>query len=299
MTTVRDLTYPLCSFALLALFAASAVAQELRPVDLVDVEREDRLQDKIIDGQPAPPGKYPFQVALVASHTPVNFEAFGQFCGGTLIDELWVLTAAHCVLNTEPEEIDVYIGAQELPTGGAPTGERVPLVRIISHQGFDAGTYDNDIAMLKLASATGIATTRPSTQDEFATASSDASDLTVIGWGLTDENAAQGVPLLHEVDVEFQSDKLCHKNYAAAFLNIPGADGEVTKNMFCAGRIEGGKDSCQGDSGGFIGRQGSAGDWQQFGVVSWGLGCAQPGLFGVYTKVSNYGEWIQRVMDAF
>jgi secreted trypsin-like serine protease len=83
----------------------------------------------------------------------------------------------------------------------------------------------------------------------------------------------------------------------------------ITENMFCAGRPEGGKDSCQGDSGGFIGvpvpaspgnttTNGGAKPHVSLGVVSWGIGCAQPNLFGVYTRVSKYTEWLAEMMKS-
>ena len=63
--------------------------------------------------------------------------------------------------------------------------------------------------------------------------------------------------------------------------------------MWCAGEPEGGKDSCQGDSGGFIGAWMGNGQWVQLGIVSWGVGCARPDLFGVYTRVANYATWVE------
>ena len=291
-----------CSFGslfVLTLFASGSVAQGVRPVDRVDVQAEESFNDKIVGGQVAPAGRYPFQVALIASHVPVNSEAFGQFCGGSLIDAEWVLTAAHCVPNTQPEEVDIYVGAQELPTGGEPTGQRFALSRIISHQGYDADTHDNDIAMLKLAQpATDIATTRPADAAEFNAASDADAEVTVIGWGRTAEGG-QSSPVLREVSVPFQASDLCEANYADFLLGIPGATGIITGNMFCAGREEGGMDSCQGDSGGFLGQGDTTGQWVQLGVVSWGIGCARPGLFGVYTNVSNYNDWIEAVQTQF
>ena len=90
-----------------------------------------------------------------------------------------------------------------------------------------------------------------------------------------------------------QDPALCEANYQAA---VPGSD--ITSNMFCAGEPAGGKDSCQGDSGGFIGAA-KDGGFVQLGVVSWGIGCARPELFGVYTRVGNYGDWVKKIMASF
>jgi secreted trypsin-like serine protease len=69
--------------------------------------------------------------------------------------------------------------------------------------------------------------------------------------------------------------------------------------MFCAGEPEGGKDSCQGDSGGFIGAPLGDGRFVQLGIVSWGFGCARPDLFGVYTRVARYQPWVGQIMQSF
>jgi trypsin len=86
---------------------------------------------------------------------------------------------------------------------------------------------------------------------------------------------------------------VCLKNYQQV---SPAS--KITTHMFCAGEPMGGKDSCQGDSGGFIGALLEAGGWVQLGIVSWGIGCARAQLFGVYTRVGDYTAWIQQVMQS-
>jgi secreted trypsin-like serine protease len=277
-----------------------ATAEAPRPVDqaLALQQPAPGTTDKIVGGEPAAPGKFPFQVALIAAPTPEGREHFGQFCGGALIGSRWVLTAAHCVPRTRPEEVDVYSGATVLPAGqGAANGMlgvRRQVERIISHQSFDR-SKDNDIALLKL---------KDPTPDQFkhsiiATPELEASygkpgaKVTVIGWGATLEGA-DTTPRLMTVEVAVQQTSLCEANYEATVPNS-----QVTNNMFCAGAPQGGKDSCQGDSGGFIGAPLGDGRWVQLGIVSWGIGCARPGLFGGYTRVANYGDWIREVQRDF
>ncbi|MDJ0896573.1 MAG: serine protease [Alphaproteobacteria bacterium] len=254
---------------------------------------------KIVGGISAPAGKFPFQTALVFANTPVGSEHFGQFCGGSLIAQNWVLTAAHCVPNTSPNEVDVFIGSTVLPSGGSgsttESGVRSSVDAIIVHDDYDPATSDNDIALLHItgpipSDLRTVLTATPEHDEQFAFPLGDA---LVIGWGAT-QQGGNTTPQLMRVWVDIQDSKLCQANYQDV---LPSA--QITDNMLCAGLPEGGQDSCQGDSGGFLGAPLGHGQYVQLGVVSWGVGCAQPKLFGVYTRVSNYADWISEQMSSF
>lgn len=278
-----------------------ADTEDPRPVDTVSPDSYDQeapTTEKIVGGTPAEPGEYPFQVALIASWAPDGEERKGQFCGGSLIASTWVVTAAHCVPDTKPEEVDVYIGSTVLPIDkNAPGvhGIRMHVTAIVSHDDYDPKNYENDIALLKLEGPVmdQLRPARLPTPEDLKTLFQVGDPVTVIGWGRTSEQA-NGADRLMQVIVNVQSNSTCQTNY----MNyIPST--KITGDMLCAGVPQGGKDSCQGDSGGFLGSKSPDGDWVQGGIVSWGIGCARKDLFGVYTRVSNYLEWIGQVQNEY
>ncbi len=253
----------------------------------------------IVGGGPADPGEYPWMVALVNASTANPYN--GLFCGGSLIDAEWVLTAAHCVFDffgfmISPDDLEVVLGINNLsdgPTSGS-SGQRIGVAQIIPHPAYDDASRDADVALLHLATPASLA---PSTVGTIGLVGPSDGALvapgtvsTVTGWGLTSQGAEVGSNALLEVDVPIVSNATC---------NAPASyNGEVTLNMLCAGLAAGGKDSCYGDSGSPLIVSDRNGGWLQAGVVSWGYGCAQPQLYGVYARVSQFKNWIEgRIPD--
>jgi secreted trypsin-like serine protease len=302
----KAMFFALSAMALAAVLGDAAAQERSRPVDEAKMRvekgltaREPGTTAKIVGGIMAPSGKFPFQTALIFSGTPAGSEQLGQFCGGSLIAQDWVLTAAHCVPNTDPGEVDVYVGSNVLPSGGGgptPAGAaRIHVDGIIVHEAYDSATSDNDIALLHLigpapAELTTAVMADAELDKQYVVALGDA---VVIGWGATAEGAST-TPQLMRVWVDIQDRALCQTNYQEVIPSI-----QITDNMLCAGLPEGGQDSCQGDSGGFLGAPLGNNKYVQLGIVSWGIGCARPKLFGVYTRVGNYADWMQEQMANF
>ncbi|XP_059181147.1 LOW QUALITY PROTEIN: uncharacterized protein LOC131959949 [Centropristis striata] len=233
------------------------------------------LNNRIVGGEDAPAGSWPWQVSL---------QRFGgHVCGGSLINREWVMSAAHCFSSTSTSGWRISLGRQNLQ-GDNPNEVSRTVAEIILHPNYDSASNDNDIALLRLSSpVTFTDYIRPVCLAASDSVFNNGTDSWVTGWGTVQEGVALPFPAtLQEVEVPVLGNRQC---------NCLNGVGTVTGNMICAGVLAGGKDSCQGDSGGpMVNQQGSV--WVQSGVVSFGFGCARPNLPGVYSRVSRYQSWI-------
>ena len=230
-------------------------------------------QPMIVGGYPVNPAcpncKYDFMVSL---QTDGWFG--GHFCGGSLVREDWVVTAAHCVQGDSPSSIEVVIGLHNV---NGTTGQQTRNVdAIIIHPQYSGNSLDNDYALLHL--------TQPITDFEpIKLATSDLHDdepviSTTMGWGATSSGGSSSAILL-EVDVPIDDSCGSYSNSS------------ITNNMVWAGDSNGGEDSCQGDSGGPLIMTNSDGEYELIGIVSWGYGCAEAQYPGVYSRIYPRLDW--------
>jgi len=232
------------------------------------------VKPRIIGGEPAPTGEYPWVASIELKGVPPRD---GHFCGGAFMAPDWVITAAHCIKPDSADKIQVHSGS-ELDSGG----NIYEVDRVLVNEKYDDGTQDNDVALVHLARryagpTVHLATARDAQRDGGVAALAIA-----LGWGLTTENGAVS-NILRRVTVQVVNNKVC--NSVASYA------GAITGTMMCAGLPEGGKDSCQGDSGGPLVVRDRDG-FVQIGIVSWGEGCGRPLKFGVYTRVSLIEPWV-------
>jgi len=189
-----------------------------------------------------------------------------------------VLTAAHCRQSTSA--FKVIVGEHDVSNSDGE--QTISPSRWINHPSYNAKSYDNDFAIIKLASPITFSDRvspicLPSTSTNY-----DSKVATVTGWGTLSSGGSQP-SILQKVDVNTMTNAKCSASDTAYSAS------DITSNMICA--RDTGKDSCQGDSGGpMVTNEGNY--YSIIGVVSWGFGCAQANAPGVYSRVTSQLGWI-------
>ncbi|KAH7945915.1 hypothetical protein HPB49_017078 [Dermacentor silvarum] len=244
--------------------------------------------ERIVGGQPADAGEWPWQVSLRKAGRDGKTR---HFCGGGLISDQWVATAAHCVVTqfggviSPASIIKVRVGEHDQ---SVLEGEEIQVNarQIFKYHGYQG--YNNDIALIKLAKRVRLSRrVRPVClphRDEVF----EGKNCVSTGWGATTSGGGAPSTVLREVSVPVYNNNVCYGPYARKFrINI--------RNWhLCAGALEGGRGSCYGDSGGPFQCKRADGSWVLAGLVSFGSGCAHRDYPDVYTRVTEYLDWIAK-----
>jgi len=271
---------------LLALLAVGAQAQGCGRTPIAPNLNNKGVRDinnEIVGGVDAVPGSWPWQIVWCSGTNPATCSLS---CGGSVVHQNWVITAGHCVNAANPGQYTVKAGVFRYgsTTGTESTAQISSVQQIFRHPQYVTvqGAPFYDIAMVRLATPfTFTNNVQPVCLPSADTAqTSPPSAAWVTGWGTT-AAGGQVSPTLKQVNVPFVSAASCTQSYGNAANNTL---------MTCAGRS--GKDSCQGDSGGPMVGLSSNGSWFEYGIVSWGQGCAQAGYPGVYARTSAFCSWI-------
>merc|ERR1712240_443392 len=224
--------------------------------------------DRIVGGQEAEQHEYPWQVGLVSKNgkTP--------WCGGTLISDRHILTAAHCTEKKTPESIQILLGEHRT---NDDVFTRVDISKINDDPNYSMP--NGDFSILTLTNpVTFTSSIRPACLPATTDKTYEYELATVTGWGTLSSGGNQPTVLM-EVDVTVTTNEICNNVY-----------GSINSLHICA--MDPGKDSCQGDSGGpLVVKENDR--WTLIGVVSFGYGCAQPDIPGVYARVTQRMDWIK------
>uniref|UniRef100_A0A8C0G834 Peptidase S1 domain-containing protein n=1 Tax=Chelonoidis abingdonii TaxID=106734 RepID=A0A8C0G834_CHEAB len=240
---------------------------------------------RIVGGHDAQLGAWPWQVSLQVYQYGVGFK---HLCGGSLVNEYSVLTAAHCVRRQmDPYYWRVVIGLHDISRPERHTVKH-SVREIIVHSEFRIETFENDIALFKLYKSVSYNDYIQPICLPFVHIHLNINNETkcfISGWGSISEKG-EGSPILQEAQVNIIPSDICN--------GFEWYEGMVNNNMFCAGFESGGIDSCQGDSGGpLVCCHLDTSKYYLIGITSFGFGCGRPKLPGIYVRVSRYRRWIK------
>nr|CAB43766.1 chymotrypsin B precursor [Gadus morhua] len=232
---------------------------------------------RIVNGEEAVPHSWPWQVSLQQSN---GF----HFCGGSLINENWVVTAAHCNVRTYHR---VIVGEHDKSRASDENIQILKPSMVFTHPKWDSRTINNDISLIKLASPAVLGTNvSPVCLGESSDVFAPGMKCVTSGWGLTRYNAPGTPNKLQQAALPLMSNEECSQTWG---------NNMISDVMICAGAA--GATSCMGDSGGPLVCQ-KDNVWTLVGIVSWGSSRCSVTTPAVYARVTELRGWVDQILAA-
>uniref|UniRef100_A0A8C4WRJ1 Peptidase S1 domain-containing protein n=1 Tax=Gopherus evgoodei TaxID=1825980 RepID=A0A8C4WRJ1_9SAUR len=241
--------------------------------------------NRLVKGQDTVPGEFPWQASIQWRGV--------HMCGGSLINDEWVVTAAHCFFQVQNlTQYRVVLGAHQLLKPG-PSACACPVQRIITNPRYAGQTTSGDIALVQLGRRLNFTDyILPICLPDASVHFPPGKVCWVTGWGHVRSWVDLPSPqTLQKLKVPIIDSKTCRILYLTNMQNrLPHRN--IQDDMICAGYAEGMRDACNGDSGGPMAC--IVGDvWVLAGIVSWGEGCTIKNRPGVYSRLTSYQSWIR------
>ncbi|XP_064537792.1 trypsin delta [Drosophila montana] len=224
-----------------------------------------QLDGRIVGGTATTISSFPWQISLQRSGS--------HSCGGSVYSANIIVTAAHCLQSVSASSLQVRAGSTNWNSGGT----QVQVAAFRNHEGYNANTMVNDIAVIRLSSSLALSSTIKAI-GLASSAPANGASASVSGWGTQSYGSSSIPTTLQYVNVNIVSQSVCGSS-------TYGYGSEIKSTMICAAAS--GKDACQGDSGGPLVSGGVL-----VGVVSWGYGCAYSNYPGVYANVAELRSWV-------
>ncbi|GAB0086216.1 trypsin [Sergentomyia squamirostris] len=241
-------------------------------------------QFRIVGGQEATPHEFPYMISIQSVTGHGNQTVKRHFCGGSILTENWILTAAHCI-DSFSNDTEIVAGAHSISAGN-PNEQRRMANRTIKHTGFNGENIKNsaDIAVVRVNESFVFNVFVNKINLPNGTRYYPEGVATISGWGSTSKETLKYPDKLQKAQLAILEETECQK--------LASSNGT---NIVCAGDLSGAKSICNGDSGGPLVQSNGNRGLIQLGVVSWGwIPCGEKNKTGVFMNVSFYRSWIQQ-----